>query len=135
MADCYNLCFSTAKQFAAPGEIPSLVAGGNIAGFLKVANAAKACVPLFSRKSCAPFADQLGLVSQDWRLVVDCWLVRWHWLLGVENIHALCIRKELRSDRVGREDWSRSRSKTGGEHFSSFAASGGFAPPPTQSAS
>jgi glutamate dehydrogenase (NADP+) len=42
MSDCYALCFSTAKQFATAGEVlPSLVAGANIAGFLKVANAAE----------------------------------------------------------------------------------------------
>lgn len=40
MSDCFDLCYSTAKTYTAPGEIPSLVAGGNIAGFLKVANAA-----------------------------------------------------------------------------------------------
>ena len=35
MAKCYQTCFETAKQFAKEGEIPSLVAGANIAGFLK----------------------------------------------------------------------------------------------------
>lgn len=66
MADCYNLCFSTAKQFAAPGEIPSLVAGGNIAGFLKVANAAKAYVLFYSQVVCL-VADRCVLRSiGDW---------------------------------------------------------------------
>lgn len=36
MSDCFDLCYSTAKQYTAEGEIPSLVAGGNIAGFLYV---------------------------------------------------------------------------------------------------
>ncbi|KAL8286227.1 hypothetical protein RQP46_004715 [Phenoliferia psychrophenolica] len=42
MAKCYQTCFETAKQFAKEGEIPSLVAGANIAGFLKVAQAGNA---------------------------------------------------------------------------------------------
>ncbi|KAM0746781.1 hypothetical protein T439DRAFT_329478 [Meredithblackwellia eburnea MCA 4105] len=42
MEKCYTTCFTTAKEFAKEGEIPSLVAGANIAGFLKVANAEQA---------------------------------------------------------------------------------------------
>jgi hypothetical protein len=36
MVTCYKTCFDTAKQFAKEGEVPSLVAGANIAGFLYV---------------------------------------------------------------------------------------------------
>ncbi|ORY69276.1 glutamate dehydrogenase [Leucosporidium creatinivorum] len=41
MEDCYNICFATAKRYAKEGEIPSIVQGANIAGFLKVATAAR----------------------------------------------------------------------------------------------
>jgi len=41
MKNCYNTCYNTAKQFAKEGELPSLVQGANIAGFLKVVDAAK----------------------------------------------------------------------------------------------
>ncbi|KAM0793494.1 hypothetical protein ACM66B_000933 [Microbotryomycetes sp. NB124-2] len=42
MNNAYDLCYSTAAKFTKGDEIPSLVSGANIAGFLKVANAAKA---------------------------------------------------------------------------------------------
>ncbi|KAF1982405.1 glutamate dehydrogenase [Aulographum hederae CBS 113979] len=43
MENCFENCLSTAKEYATPaeGEFPSLVAGANIAGFSKVAAAAK----------------------------------------------------------------------------------------------
>lgn len=43
MKNCFENCLATAKEFvpAAEGEFPSLVAGGNIAGFSKVAAAMK----------------------------------------------------------------------------------------------
>jgi glutamate dehydrogenase (NADP+) len=41
MEDCFNNCLETAKEYVPPkdGELPSLVAGANIAGFSKVAAA------------------------------------------------------------------------------------------------
>ncbi|TID15581.1 NADP-specific glutamate dehydrogenase [Venturia nashicola] len=41
MKDCFNNCLDTAKEYVTPaeGELPSLVAGANIAGFKKVAAA------------------------------------------------------------------------------------------------
>ncbi|KAK4055189.1 NADP-dependent glutamate dehydrogenase [Microbotryomycetes sp. JL201] len=42
MNNAYDLCYSTAAKFTKGDEIPSLVSGANIAGFLKVANAARA---------------------------------------------------------------------------------------------
>jgi len=43
MANCFENCLATAKEYvpSAEGEFPSLVAGGNIAGFSKVAAAMK----------------------------------------------------------------------------------------------
>jgi len=43
MTDCFNNCLETAKEYVTPaeGELPSLVAGANIAGFSKVAAAMK----------------------------------------------------------------------------------------------
>jgi glutamate dehydrogenase (NADP+) len=43
MEDCFNNCLKTAQEFVPPkeGELPSLVAGANIAGFSKVAAAMK----------------------------------------------------------------------------------------------
>jgi glutamate dehydrogenase (NADP+) len=43
MEDCFNNCLETAKEYVTPaeGELPSLVAGANIAGFSKVAAAMK----------------------------------------------------------------------------------------------
>lgn len=43
MKNCFDNCLATAKEFvpSADGEFPSLVAGGNVAGFLKVAAAMK----------------------------------------------------------------------------------------------
>ena len=43
MKDCFENCLATAKEYVptAEGEFPSLVAGGNIAGFSKVAAAMK----------------------------------------------------------------------------------------------
>lgn len=43
MKNCFDNCLATAKEYvpAAEGEFPSLVAGGNIAGFSKVAAAMK----------------------------------------------------------------------------------------------
>ena len=43
MKNCFENCLNTAKEYvpAAEGEFPSLVAGGNIAGFVKVAQAMK----------------------------------------------------------------------------------------------
>lgn len=44
MKNCFDNCLSTAQKFvkAKEGELPSLVAGANIAGFSKVAAAMKA---------------------------------------------------------------------------------------------
>jgi glutamate dehydrogenase (NADP+) len=44
MEECFKNCLETAKAYVAPadGELPSLVAGANIAGFSKVAAAMKA---------------------------------------------------------------------------------------------
>ncbi|KAK4685152.1 hypothetical protein P7C73_g5004, partial [Tremellales sp. Uapishka_1] len=42
MITCYKTCWDTGKEYAAGGAIPSLVAGANIAGFIKVADAMKA---------------------------------------------------------------------------------------------
>ncbi|GAA5857106.1 hypothetical protein JCM8547_007961 [Rhodosporidiobolus lusitaniae] len=42
MQTCFATCLETAKEFAGEGELPSLVSGANIAGFLKVVEAAKA---------------------------------------------------------------------------------------------
>ncbi|KAF2864051.1 glutamate dehydrogenase [Piedraia hortae CBS 480.64] len=44
MKDCFENCLATAREFvpSAEGELPSLVAGGNIAGFSKVAAAMRA---------------------------------------------------------------------------------------------
>ncbi|GAA6038986.1 hypothetical protein JCM8097_000141 [Rhodosporidiobolus ruineniae] len=42
MQTCFKTCHETAQEFAAEGELPSLVSGANIAGFLKVVNAAAA---------------------------------------------------------------------------------------------
>lgn len=45
MEACFKNCLETAQKYVAPkgeGELPSLVAGGNIAGFTKVAEAMKA---------------------------------------------------------------------------------------------
>ncbi|WWD16529.1 hypothetical protein CI109_100956 [Kwoniella shandongensis] len=39
MITCYKTCWDTGKQYAEGGAIPSLVAGANIAGFIKVADA------------------------------------------------------------------------------------------------
>ncbi|EIW68092.1 hypothetical protein TREMEDRAFT_45051 [Tremella mesenterica DSM 1558] len=41
MINCYNTCRHTAIEYAEGGVVPSLVAGANIAGFVKVANAMK----------------------------------------------------------------------------------------------
>jgi len=43
MKNCFDNCLATAKEYvpSAEGEFPSLVAGGNVAGFLKVAAAMK----------------------------------------------------------------------------------------------
>jgi glutamate dehydrogenase (NADP+) len=43
MKNCFNNCLDTAKEYVTPaeGELPSLVAGANIAGFSKVAAAMK----------------------------------------------------------------------------------------------
>jgi len=41
MANCYGICYETAKKFNKGDGHPSLVAGANIAGFLKVASAMK----------------------------------------------------------------------------------------------
>lgn len=42
MQNCYQTCLTTGSRFAKDGERPSLVVGANVAGFLKVAQAAKA---------------------------------------------------------------------------------------------
>ncbi|GAA5909155.1 hypothetical protein JCM8208_003391 [Rhodotorula glutinis] len=42
MTNAFNQCLETAQEFAAEGELPSLVSGANVAGFLKVVNAAAA---------------------------------------------------------------------------------------------
>ncbi|KKY23910.1 putative glutamate leucine phenylalanine valine [Phaeomoniella chlamydospora] len=44
MKNCFDNCLATAKEYITPaeGEFPSLVAGANIAGFVKVAEAMKA---------------------------------------------------------------------------------------------
>jgi glutamate dehydrogenase (NADP+) len=44
MENCFKNCVETAKAYIKPeeGEFPSLVGGGNIAGFTKVAEAMKA---------------------------------------------------------------------------------------------
>ncbi|GAA5932248.1 hypothetical protein JCM3775_001172 [Rhodotorula graminis] len=42
MVNCFNQCLETAQEFAAEGELPSLVSGANISGFTKVVNAAAA---------------------------------------------------------------------------------------------
>ncbi|KAK8861561.1 hypothetical protein IAR55_002383 [Kwoniella newhampshirensis] len=39
MVTCYKTCWDTGKQYAEGGAVPSLVAGANIAGFIKVADA------------------------------------------------------------------------------------------------
>ncbi|WVR03830.1 hypothetical protein IAU60_000826 [Kwoniella sp. DSM 27419] len=39
MVNCYKTCWTTGTEFAEGGAIPSLVAGANIAGFIKVADA------------------------------------------------------------------------------------------------
>jgi len=39
MVNCYQTCWQTGKEYASESAIPSLVAGANIAGFIKVANA------------------------------------------------------------------------------------------------
>lgn len=43
MKNCFENCLATAKEYITPkeGELPSLVAGGNVAGFIKVAEAMK----------------------------------------------------------------------------------------------
>ncbi|WRT65672.1 uncharacterized protein IL334_002617 [Kwoniella shivajii] len=41
MVTCYKTCWETGKEYAEGGALPSLVAGANIAGFIKVANAMK----------------------------------------------------------------------------------------------
>lgn len=43
MSNCFKSGLETAKEYYAPaeGEFPSLVAGSNIAGFVKVASAMK----------------------------------------------------------------------------------------------
>ena len=43
MEDCFNNGLATAKEYVTPAEgvLPSLVAGSNIAGFTKVAEAMK----------------------------------------------------------------------------------------------
>ncbi|GAA5972244.1 hypothetical protein JCM11641_002371 [Rhodosporidiobolus odoratus] len=42
MQTAFKTCYETAEEYAAEGELPSLVAGANIAGFTKVVDAAKA---------------------------------------------------------------------------------------------
>ncbi|TNY21985.1 NADP-specific glutamate dehydrogenase-like protein [Rhodotorula diobovata] len=42
MTNAFNQCLETAQEFAEEGELPSLVSGANIAGLLKVVNAAVA---------------------------------------------------------------------------------------------
>ena len=42
MVTCYKTCWETGSEFAQGGVIPSLVAGANIAGFIKVADAMRA---------------------------------------------------------------------------------------------
>ncbi|GAA5896970.1 glutamate dehydrogenase [Sporobolomyces salmoneus] len=42
MQTCFRTCYETGKEFSDSGALPSLVVGANVAGFLKVANAAKA---------------------------------------------------------------------------------------------
>jgi glutamate dehydrogenase (NADP+) len=39
MVTCYKTCWETGSEYASGGVIPSLVAGANIAGFIKVADA------------------------------------------------------------------------------------------------
>lgn len=39
MVTCYKTCWETGSEYASGGAIPSLVAGANIAGFIKVADA------------------------------------------------------------------------------------------------
>ena len=40
MANCYKSCYEVGKEYSENGKVlPSLQAGANIAGFLKVANA------------------------------------------------------------------------------------------------
>ncbi|WVQ74602.1 hypothetical protein IAR50_004203 [Cryptococcus sp. DSM 104548] len=41
MVTCYKTCWETGKEYAEAGVVPSLVAGANIAGFIKVADAMK----------------------------------------------------------------------------------------------
>ncbi|ODN76670.1 NADP-specific glutamate dehydrogenase [Cryptococcus amylolentus CBS 6039] len=41
MVTCYKTCWETGKEYAEAGPVPSLVAGANIAGFIKVADAMK----------------------------------------------------------------------------------------------
>ena len=41
MLNCYSTCRQTAQKYADGGVVPSLVAGANIAGFIKVADAMK----------------------------------------------------------------------------------------------
>ncbi|KAB5590365.1 Glutamate dehydrogenase (NADP(+)) protein [Ceratobasidium theobromae] len=39
MTNCFNACYDTGKEYStSPGRLPSLVAGANISGFIKVAN-------------------------------------------------------------------------------------------------
>jgi glutamate dehydrogenase (NADP+) len=42
MQECFNICKTTGESFGDGAEVPSLVAGANIAGFKKVADAMKA---------------------------------------------------------------------------------------------
>lgn len=42
MTDAFKLCLETGKKYGDGSEVPSLVAGANIAGFQKVADAMKA---------------------------------------------------------------------------------------------
>ena len=44
MKNCFDNCLKTAEEYVkhAEGELPSLVSGANIAGFVKVADAMKA---------------------------------------------------------------------------------------------
>jgi glutamate dehydrogenase (NADP+) len=43
MENCFNLCSSTGREYSVNGQmLPSLVVGGNVAGFVKVAEAARA---------------------------------------------------------------------------------------------
>lgn len=42
MANCFKQCYETSKTFTTGDNIPSLVDGANIAGFLRVADAMQA---------------------------------------------------------------------------------------------